>query len=880
MGVVTLGSPSFDPTPLASSTVTTSGAPVKVVGGSASTAMISESDPIFTAWDRSTGITINSTQITSDSADIVPLGLACPSQGITVGTQSAYVTLAWTAISSSTFSHYRLRYKRNSFSVYTYLNIYTVNTTLIEGLVPNTLYDFSIASVNTTGVVSAYSANVPVTTSLDSTLPATITGVSATAGIKYVLLKWTAGGDADIASYNIYRYTSDSSGSSSKVGNTSGTTFIDGGLTAGVAQFYWIKGVDTSGNISASYSSTVNATPTVDFDQTALETALGADLGDLAIIDPITGYIGAGTVGTLQLDTGAVEAANIHSGAVTAAKLNVTAISATGDLNINTVGTTQISTSAITHALLANDAIEANNIATGAVTGPAIEASAILAGHIGAGQVVATHILTGALEARHITSFNFMVTEGTFTSNSPTAGKVAWAGCKVVYDGVEYTIVDGSCLATDVYIYWEYPTGVYPDDGTTFSTSATLPTLGDNDFIVATNDSGTYLLAWNSTIINGNRLTTGSVTATQIGAGAIIAGKIEAGTIVAADIAASTITADKLNTYNFQLITDDTFLAELPTANQISWIECEVMYNGTKSTVVAGACDVGDIFIYWQPSNPLVFGHATVLPATINDSFLVATNGSSNYNVGTPVYAWNNSSIDGNRIITGSLHATTITAGSITANQIATNAITLSEINFVPVVEGNVIAKINASAEGINITADRLTLSGTISATGGDIGGWDISANSIYKGTETLGNGYSPNGITISADGSIHAEKFYINVDGTCTFSATNPILDGIRNTVFEIGVWNMTATDHIDIAHGLADHTKIRNVEVILIGDDGIRLSLFHMSGGYWQANATNIVLWRQSTGGDGYGPIFYNNATFDGASANRGYVTMQYEV
>jgi len=60
-----------------------------------------------------------------------------------------------------------------------------------------------------------------------------------------------------------------------------------------------------------------------------------------------------------------------------------------------------------------------------------------------------------------------------------------------------------------------------------------------------------------------------------------------------------------------------------------------------------------------------------------------------------------------------------------------------------------------------------LTVKGIINATSGTIGGWTIDSDSIYHGTEHTTDGYSTDGITLHDDGSIHAENFYINADGT-----------------------------------------------------------------------------------------------------------------
>lgn len=60
-----------------------------------------------------------------------------------------------------------------------------------------------------------------------------------------------------------------------------------------------------------------------------------------------------------------------------------------------------------------------------------------------------------------------------------------------------------------------------------------------------------------------------------------------------------------------------------------------------------------------------------------------------------------------------------ITANSITAAQIQAGSITTTELNFVPVASTNVVASINASAEGIRIAGNRITIDGTVTFTSG-----------------------------------------------------------------------------------------------------------------------------------------------------------------
>jgi hypothetical protein len=60
-----------------------------------------------------------------------------------------------------------------------------------------------------------------------------------------------------------------------------------------------------------------------------------------------------------------------------------------------------------------------------------------------------------------------------------------------------------------------------------------------------------------------------------------------------------------------------------------------------------------------------------------------------------------------------------ITANSVTAAQIAAGTITTTEINFVPVLTGNVVASINATAEGLKIAANLIQIDGTTTFSAG-----------------------------------------------------------------------------------------------------------------------------------------------------------------
>jgi len=172
--------------------------------------------------------------VATSTADAVPSGLTCSSTGISTGSdgsQSAYVILTWTAISTNTFSEYLIRYKKASFTYYTYIPAKT-NTITIEGLTPNISYNFGIASVNKYGQQSAFSADISQTTASDTVAPATVTGVTAVGAIQYALIEWTASSASDLSHYNVYRNTVNDSATATKIASVKTTYFIDGNLTA------------------------------------------------------------------------------------------------------------------------------------------------------------------------------------------------------------------------------------------------------------------------------------------------------------------------------------------------------------------------------------------------------------------------------------------------------------------------------------------------------------------------------------------------------------------------------------------------------------------------------------------------------------------------
>jgi hypothetical protein len=106
---------------------------------------------------------------------------------------------------------------------------------------------------------------------------------------------------------------------------------------------------------------------------------------------------------------------------------------------------------------------------------------------------------------------------------------------------------------------------------------------------------------------------------------------------------------------------------------------------------------------------------------------------------------------------------------------------------------------------------------------------------------------------------------------------------NGLITKTIAIGDWNMDADGTKTVAHGMSDHTKIRNVSLIIISDDN---KIYPVDAGYGLfadgagfsgeagdtgVDATNITVSRIETG-------IFDNTNFDATSYNRGWITIQY--
>ena len=118
-------------------------------------------------------------------------------------------------------------------------------TTFTDADRPAATAYYRIVAVDAAGNLSepsqAAEAIVP-----DVTAPSTPGGVTAVAGgDPEIVVSWTAStDDLGVSGYDVYRGTT-------RVGQTTGTTFTDTGLTAATAYQYTVRARDVAGNVSA-----------------------------------------------------------------------------------------------------------------------------------------------------------------------------------------------------------------------------------------------------------------------------------------------------------------------------------------------------------------------------------------------------------------------------------------------------------------------------------------------------------------------------------------------------------------------------------------------------------------------------------------------------
>lgn len=127
----------------------------------------------------------------------------------------------------------------------------------------------------------------------------------------------------------------------------------------------------------------------------------------------------------------------------------------------------------------------------------------------------------------------------------------------------------------------------------------------------------------------------------------------------------------------------------------------------------------------------------------------------------------------------------------------------------------------------------------------------------------------------------VNSNNVFVNFANLSNF--TNSIIEQTANAslqtkVLDIGTWDMNSVANVDVAHGLADISKIRSYEILIIDDnqdyvkkfDAYELVTNAGVAAIDSVNVSMVVLGASS---------FATNAIYSGTSINRGTITIQYE-
>ena len=293
---------------------------------------------------------------------------------------------------------------------------------------------------------------------------------------------------------------------------------------------------------------------------------------------------------------------------------------------------------------------------------------------------------------------------------------------------------------------WQYPkiivdeviTGystVCPDsykDGFSATITATLPTtyvqtatLSGSAFKNEIGSLDSVLAAWcynnDKTYINGGKIYTGSIAASQIAANAIIAGKIAANAVTASTIVAGAVTLDKLaaNSVNASKIVAGSITAAQLAANTITGdkIAATTIAAGnlaansvTSDKIVADAVTTAKIAAKAVTANEMAAGSITASNAALADACIVtakiADGAITNAKIANAtIQSAKIAALDAGKITTGTLAAARIAAKSLTADKL--NVTTLSAITAnLGTVTAGVIKSANyvANSAGMQLT--------------------------------------------------------------------------------------------------------------------------------------------------------------------------------
>jgi hypothetical protein len=290
----------------------------------------------------------------------------------------------------------------------------------------------------------------------ESDTPPAPTNLVAAGTLNKVILDWQSPVEfySKLAFYEVWRSTTNSISTATRIGDTKARVYTDGGAIIGASYFYWVRAASTVAGVFSAYNAfagtpaapgRVGNSDLSDLVITADKLASGAvnaldkfaaglePVYNVSILPNPSGYTGPKTV---YLSTDG-KLYRYVSGAWTS---SVPAVDVAGQIS-----STQIADNSITTPKLVANAVVAANIAADAVTANKIQAGAVVAGKLAADSVVAANIAADAVTANKIQAG--AVVAGKIAANAIVAGDGAIANAAITNALIATAAVDTAKIA-------------------------------------------------------------------------------------------------------------------------------------------------------------------------------------------------------------------------------------------------------------------------------------------------------------------------------------------------------------------------------------------------------------------------------------------------
>lgn len=165
------------------------------------------------------------------------------------GTVTVQIAAAWTASADAFVTGYQFEWKLSTDATYTSTVLSPALTRALISPAKEATYDVRLRAVNAYGAVSSYVSGSISATGKDTPPgdPSSLASETVTGGVK---LTWTNPIDNDLDHIEVWEASSNDRALAAKVADVAANFFTRSGLAPGAIRYYWVRAVDTTGNLS------------------------------------------------------------------------------------------------------------------------------------------------------------------------------------------------------------------------------------------------------------------------------------------------------------------------------------------------------------------------------------------------------------------------------------------------------------------------------------------------------------------------------------------------------------------------------------------------------------------------------------------------------